>query len=325
MRLVERAARHKGALLEGFVLANFAFLILDVFLAHSVNSFRHWAEWIPFGFSIAATFLLAPTLPSAARTPRGAYAHGVGIVLGFGSIALGMAGVFYHLESQFFSQWTLRSLVYTAPFAAPLAYAGLGFLLLVNRMVPRETPEWDWWVMFFALGGFLGVFVLAVCDHAQNGFFYASEWWPVAASALAVGFLAVALADRRAAFVRICLGVLALQAVVGLAGFYFHVAADISGLSASPFENFVHGAPPFAPLLFVDLGILAAIGLGHGHQVRPGDRVEVDFLKGGRLEVGAQPGTSVTTIFGMLARPATPARSVEELNETASAGWAGEV
>ena len=51
--------------------------------------------------------------------------------------------------------------MHTAPFAAPLAYAGLGFLLLVNRMVPRETEEWDWWVVFFALGGFLGVFVLA--------------------------------------------------------------------------------------------------------------------------------------------------------------------
>ena len=128
-------------------------------------------------------------------------------------------------------------------------------------MVPRETDEWNGWVVFFALGGFLGVFVLALCDHAQNGFFYASEWWPVAASALAGGFLSVALVDRRAAFLRICLGVLALQAVIGLLGFYLHVAADISGLSASLFENFVHGAPPFAPLLFVDLGVLAAIGL----------------------------------------------------------------
>ena len=261
MPILERAARHKSALLEGFVLANFAFLVLDVFLAHSVNNFRHRAEWIPFVFSITATVLLAPTLPSAGRTNQSGYAHRVGLLVGFGSIALGIAGVVYHLESQFFSQWTIRSLVYTAPFAAPLAYSGLGFLLLVNRMVPRETEEWDWWVVFFALGGFLGVFVLALCDHAQNGFFYASEWWPVAASALAGGFLSVALVDRRAAFHRICFGVLALQVAVGLIGFYLHVAADVSGLSASLFENFVHGAPAFAPFLFVDLGVLAAIGL----------------------------------------------------------------
>ena len=275
MRILERAARRRGDLLEAFVVANFAFLVLDIYLAHSVNDFRHRAEWVPFVFSIAATLLLAPALPRAGRAARGSYARRVGLLIGFGAVVLGVAGVAYHLESQFFSQWTIRSLVYTAPFAAPLAYAGLGFLLLVNRMVPDETDEWDWWVLFFALGGFLGVFVLALCDHAQNGFFHPSEWWPVAAGALAAGFLATALADRGAAFARICLGVLGLQAVIGLVGLYLHVAADVNGLSASLYENFVHGAPIFAPLLFVDLAVLAAIGLtapiggGSGHRGPP--------------------------------------------------------
>ena len=246
--IADRAARRRGALLEAFVLANFAFLVLDVFLAHAVNDFRHRAEWLPFYFSIAAALLLASALPGR-RTVRGSWACRVGLAVGGGSIALGVAGVAWHLESQFFSQWTVRSLVYTAPFAAPLAYSGLGFLLLVNR------------VAFFAWGGFVGVFVLALCDHAQNGFFHVGEWWPVAASALAVGFLGVALADRRPAFLGVCLGVLALQAAVGLIGFWFHLAADVNGLSASLYENFVHGAPVFAPLLFVDLAALAAIGM----------------------------------------------------------------
>ncbi|MDE0829030.1 MAG: hypothetical protein OSB03_07505 [Vicinamibacterales bacterium] len=39
--------RHKAAILEAFVLSNFAFLILDVYLAHLVNRFRHPAEWMP--------------------------------------------------------------------------------------------------------------------------------------------------------------------------------------------------------------------------------------------------------------------------------------
>lgn len=254
-------ACRKSLLLEWFVAANFAFLVLDVFLAHSVNSFRHPAEWIPVVFSAVAAAALAPALWQASEATRGSYAHRVGLAVGFASVVLGIAGVVYHLQSQFFAQWTLRSLVYTAPFAAPLAYSGLGFLLLLNRLVPAETEEWDRWVVFLALGGFLGVFVLALCDHAQNGFFYASEWWPVAASALAVGFLAVALVERSAAYFRICFGVLALQAMVGLVGFWFHVAADVNGLSASLYENFVHGAPAFAPLLFVDLAFLAAIGL----------------------------------------------------------------
>ena len=261
MQIVDLAARRRAAALEGFVLANFAFLVLDVYLAHSVNSFRHDAEWIPFGVSILATLLLAPAFVRGNWGTRGTYGWWVGIVVGYASIALGIVGVVYHLQSQFFVQWTVQSLVYTAPFAAPLAYSGLGFLLLLNRMVPRETEDWSRWVVFFALGGFLGAFALALCDHAQNGFFYGTEWWPVVSSALAAGFLTVAIFDRSSGFLRTCSWMLALQAGVGLVGCYFHVRANVNGLSSSLFENFIHGAPPFAPLLLVDLSILAAIGL----------------------------------------------------------------
>ena len=59
--------------------------------------------------------------------------------------------------------------------------------------------------------------------------------------------------------------------------------------------------------------------------VRPGERVDVDLLQDGRMQVRAKHGKSVTTIFGLLARPATPTRSVDELNEAAAAGWAGEL
>lgn len=260
-RIAEFARRRPGALLEAFALGNFAFLVLDVYLAHSVNSFRHAVEWAPVAFSVVATALLGAAMPSWLRGDRNPAARFVGLVVGYASVALGVAGVVYHLESQFFAQWTLSSLVYTAPFAAPLAYSGIGFLLVLNRMVPPGSAEWRQWVVFFACGGFVGVFVLALCDHAQNGFFFASEWWPVASSAAAAGALALALADPRRPSLRIALGVLAFQAVTGLAGFWLHFTAAIGGLSSSLFENFVHGAPTFAPLLFVDLAVLAAIGI----------------------------------------------------------------
>ncbi len=59
--------------------------------------------------------------------------------------------------------------------------------------------------------------------------------------------------------------------------------------------------------------------------VRPGDRVDVDLLKQGWMRVRAKPGKPVATIFGMLARPGTRRRSIEELKEAAAAGWAGDV
>ena len=211
--------------------------------------------------SVVAVLVLAPALVLRLRGRGGSFGKYGGLTIGYLSIAVGVAGVVYHLDSQFFSQWTVQSLVYTAPFVAPVAYAGLGFLLLMNRMVPSRDAEWSQWVVLLALGGFTGNFGLSLADHAINGFFYAAEWLPVFAGALAVGFLGVALVERHPGFLRIVVAVLILQVVVGIAGFYFHLVADINGLSSSLFDNFIHGAPVFAPLLFVDLTLLAMIGL----------------------------------------------------------------
>ena len=64
--------------------------------------------------------------------------------------------------------------------------------------------------------------------------------------------------------------------------------------------------------------VLEHLGVG------PGDKVDADLLKDGRMQVRAKRGTSVAAVFGMLARPGTPPRSIEDLNESAAAGWAGE-
>ncbi|MBL4848341.1 MAG: hypothetical protein JKY65_22710 [Planctomycetes bacterium] len=257
-RLLALLASNKRRVLEAFVAANFAFLVLDIYVAHSVNEFKNPNEWIPFWFSIVAALGLVPAL----LAPRSGYARWGGALIGWAAIGVGIAGALFHLESQFFQQMSLQSLVYTAPFAAPLAYAGLGFLLVLNRMLPETaTQEWSRWVVFFALGGFVGNFALSLCDHAQNGFFHWTEWIPVAASALAIGFLTVTLWVSARAFLAWTAGVLVLQVAVGLLGFVLHVQADVNGISASVVENFLHGAPVFAPLLFANLAILGGFGV----------------------------------------------------------------
>ena len=57
---------------------------------------------------------------------------------------------------------------------------------------------------------------------------------------------------------------------------------------------------------------------------RPGDKVDVDLVPDGRLQLRAKQRTPVSGVFGMLAQPDTPVYSIEEVNEAASAGWAGE-
>jgi hypothetical protein len=249
-------------LLELFVASNLAVLAADIVLAHSVNQFRKPAEYIPLYFSAAAPLVLLAGALARWRWRFHAAWRDLGLLVGALAVLVGLAGVLYHLESSFFADRTLRSLTYAAPFAAPLAYAGLGFLLILNRMVPARSTEWARWVVLLATGGFFGNFVLCLTDHATNGFFLKTEWIPVVSSALATGFLIVpvfATVTRR--YLDLCLAVLGLQALVGIVGFWFHLRMNFYTPGVSLFEKSVYGAPPMAPLLFPNLVALALIGL----------------------------------------------------------------
>ena len=254
---------------EVFVISNLAFLVLDIYLAHSVNAFQHWAEYIPLYFSMGAPLLLMAALLARYRGKTGLWIL-LGHVVGWSALVVGLAGVLFHLESAFFVERTLKSLTYAAPFAAPLAYAGLGLLLILNRMVSARSKEWGQWVLLLALGGFAGNFVLSLTDHAVNGFFRPAEWMPVVSSAFAIGFLSAPfLAPVNRRYFEICAFVMLAQAIVGLLGFGFHVAANLRGPSAHILQNFIDGAPPFAPLLLPNLMVLALISLWSLDQASP--------------------------------------------------------
>jgi len=248
--------------LELFVLVNFAFLSFDIYIAHSFNSFRKWAEYVPLYFSIAApAVLFFGLIANYGRGWREVW-HDLGMLIGFLAVGIGLAGVILHLDSRFFREQTLKSLIYAAPFAAPLAYTGLGFLLIMNRMVDDQSREWPYWVILLAAGGFVGNFVFSLTDHAQNGFAHPTEWIPVASSAFAVSFLATLfLTDISLPYLKLCSAVLLVQALVGVLGFYLHVQADLHGPSSRWQDNFIEGAPALAPLLFPNLVLLSGIGL----------------------------------------------------------------
>lgn len=250
-----------SVLVELFALSNLAGLAPDIFLAHSVNLFHSAAEYVPLVFSLVAPLVMVPAFICLVRNRVQAW-RWLGLLVGWASVLVGITGLLLHLESQFFQQWTLASLVYAAPFAAPLAYTGIGLLLIMNRMVNPDDPEWPRWVVFLAWGGFVGNFIFSVTDHAQNGFFHITEWIPVVSSALAVGFLVVPLLWRvNRAYLRTCALVMLLQGAVGIIGFVLHARADWFGVGSTLKDRIVYGAPIFAPMLFPDLVLLASIGL----------------------------------------------------------------
>ncbi len=247
--------------IEIFSIVNLGFLSVDIWLAHSVNGFHHKAEWIPFALSITAPALLLPGLFSGKDFHKTPWARSAGFLVGWLCLATGFAGMIYHLQSQFFQLKNLHSLVYTAPFVAPLAYAGLGFLLILNRsksVLPGDYPRY---ILFFAWAGWGGNFVLSLADHAQNDFHHPAEWIAVAAAALAFSFSLVALPRNTGkTYLQYTAGVMVLQIAVGTAGFALHLIANLQ-TETNIWESFVYGAPLFAPLLFANLALLALIGL----------------------------------------------------------------
>lgn len=253
-----------------FIAANLGFLGVDIALAHAANSFAHELEWAPVVFSAVGALLLAPGLFGERLRAR---MRGVEVAVGLASIVVGLAGMLLHLRSSFFESQTLHDLVYAAPFAAPLAYVGVGLLILLVHMERPESPAWGAWVVFLALGGFTGNLALSLLDHAQNGFFSRLEWTSVGAAAFGVSFLlVVALRPGDARLRAASLAVLAAEALVGALGFGLHVAANLRDPAPSLRDRFVFGAPAFAPLLFADLALLGALGIWALSRSAPGAR-----------------------------------------------------
>ena len=57
--------------------------------------------------------------------------------------------------------------------------------------------------------------------------------------------------------------------------------------------------------------------------VQPGEKVVVDKLPGGRIEVKAtRPTGKISDAFGFLKRKGGPRLSIEEINRIAARGWA---
>jgi bifunctional DNA-binding transcriptional regulator/antitoxin component of YhaV-PrlF toxin-antitoxin module len=58
--------------------------------------------------------------------------------------------------------------------------------------------------------------------------------------------------------------------------------------------------------------------------VRPGDKVSVEMLPDGRIEVkAARPKGLISDAFGFFKRKHGPSLSIEEINALAAEGWAG--
>jgi AbrB family looped-hinge helix DNA binding protein len=58
--------------------------------------------------------------------------------------------------------------------------------------------------------------------------------------------------------------------------------------------------------------------------INPGEKITVDKLPDGRIEVkAARPAGKISDAFGFLKRKHGPSLSIDEMNRIAAQGWAG--
>ena len=101
--LLRRWASDYVLWVEAFALGNLAFLAVDIYVAHSENGFLRPAEYAPLFFSLGAPVLLAIALAARELWGKPRVWSGVGMAVGWISVGLGVGGVIYHLDSQFFT------------------------------------------------------------------------------------------------------------------------------------------------------------------------------------------------------------------------------
>lgn len=246
----------KKKLLDIFIISNFAFLTLDIFYAHSINNFSHQGEWIPLYFSAFAAITLF--FNSFFRRDKKIY---LSTTIGILSIVVGTLGIYYHMESQFFQNTSLKSLIYTAPLVAPLSYTALGLLIFVNLYVPSQGLHFGQWIVILSYIGFAGNFILSLLDHAQNGFFHMSEWIPVISAACILSFVPMGFyKEYYFKFKPVLKFILWLQIFVGVLGFFLHLYPILSSNEGSIIDRVLYGPPVLAPLLYCNLAVLMAFG-----------------------------------------------------------------
>ncbi|MDP1692068.1 MAG: AbrB/MazE/SpoVT family DNA-binding domain-containing protein [Burkholderiaceae bacterium] len=58
--------------------------------------------------------------------------------------------------------------------------------------------------------------------------------------------------------------------------------------------------------------------------IKPGEKIELDLLPGGRgMLKAARPGGTITSFVGLLAGRTSKVATLEEIDEAAAQGWAG--
>lgn len=278
-----RLPQTRDQLMLAMVALNELFLGLEVFLAHGADGTIGPGEWLPiyYGLSSGILLVLAGLLATRHRTAASVIATATLV----GSALIGFLGVYFHLARAVLptapagERLTLNLLVWAPPVLGPLAYSLAGLLgisaawdesppasgrLVIYKERAVHLPYSKTRAYIFTVGmGTLSALVSSVLDHARTGFEGAWLWYAAAigvfGTVVPVAYAAIDRPSRIDLFTYI-VAMLFLIAT-GVLGSFLHVRSDLVFEHIVVLERFLRGAPPLAPLLFSNLGMLGLIAL----------------------------------------------------------------
>jgi hypothetical protein len=256
---------------------------VETYIAHLISGTIVPYEWIPIIFGpIAGVFLLAAGLLARRNRPLATI---IATVIFLFSIIVGLLGAYFHLvraiqpNAPFESIISVPLLVWAPPVLGPLTFALVG-LLGISAAWVEQPPDSGTLILlggrklhlpysktqayFYIAGmGALATVISSVLDHARTDF--SNPWLWVAtgigifASVVAVAIGTIKRPSRVDYFTYLVAMFLMLFA--GAAGFILHIITDLTSGGDIVLERFLRGAPPLAPLLFADIGMIGLIAL----------------------------------------------------------------
>ncbi len=272
------------------VALNELFLALDVYLAHGANGTIVPNEWHPIYFGLCSGLLLI--LAGSLATRHRTLASTIATAALLGSVFIGFLGVYFHLDRAILptapqgQRLTLDLLIWAPPVMGPLAFALVGLLgisaaweelpagsgrLKIFRELSVHLPYSKTRAYVFTIGmGMLAALVSSVLDHARAGFANPWLWFAVATgvfgTVVPVVFASLEKPSRLDLYTYAAAMLLLL--ITGAIGTSLHVQANLVFEYTIVLERFLRGAPPLAPLLFANMGLLGLLALLDPEYVR---------------------------------------------------------
>lgn len=267
------------------LMAAFNELLLGVetYIAHLISGTIVPYEWIPiiFGPTAAVFLLLAGILARRNRPAATIIATTVFMI----SIIIGLLGAYFHVvrairpAAPIGEIVSVPLLVWAPPVLGPLTFALVGLLgisaawieeppdsgtLILLRGRKLSLPYSKTRAYFFITGmGSLATVISSVLDHARTDYSNPWLWYATGVgifSTVVAVYMGAASHANRWDYLTY-LAAMLLMLLTGALGLILHIRTDLTTEGVIVFERFLRGAPPLAPLLFADIGMIGLISL----------------------------------------------------------------